>query len=217
MFTGGLYRPMYFHKLEAGLDAKGALTAWRHVMVGQSIVAGTPFAALIKGGIDSTSVEGAANIAYAIPNIDVELSTTQVGIPVLWWRVVGSSHTTFAVESFLDEVAYAAGKDPFTYRRELLEHHPRLRGVLELAAEKSGWADGPLPQGRGRGIAVAEAFKTFVAQVAEVTVDPSGDSGSTAWYAPLIVERPSIRMSSPPRWRAASDSVSVRPSTGPSQ
>jgi isoquinoline 1-oxidoreductase beta subunit len=172
--TGGLYRPMYFHKLEAGLDAKGALTAWRHVLVGQSIVAGTPFAGLAKGGIDSTSVEGAANIAYAIPNIDVELSTTQVGIPVLWWRVVGSSHTTFAVESFLDEVAHAAGKDPFTYRRELLEQHPRLRGVLELAAEKAGWADGPLPQGRGRGIAVAEAFKTFVAQVAEVTVDPSG-------------------------------------------
>ena len=172
--TGGLYRPMYFHKLEAGLDAKGALTAWRHVLVGQSIVAGTPFAALAKGGIDSTSVEGAANIAYAIPNIDVELATTQVGIPVLWWRVVGSSHTTFAVESFLDEVAHAAGKDPFTYRRELLEQHPRLRGVLELAAEKAGWADGPLPQGRGRGIAVAEAFKTFVAQVAEVTVDPSG-------------------------------------------
>jgi isoquinoline 1-oxidoreductase subunit beta len=172
--TGGLYRPMYFHKLEAGLDAKGALTAWRHVLVGQSIVAGTPFAAMVKGGIDSTSVEGAANIAYAIPNIDVELSTTQVGIPVLWWRVVGSSHTTFAVESFLDEVAHAAGKDPFTYRRELLEQHPRLRGVLELAAEKAGWADGPLPQGRGRGIAVAEAFKSFVAQVAEVTVDPSG-------------------------------------------
>jgi isoquinoline 1-oxidoreductase beta subunit len=93
---------------------------------------------------------------------------------VLWWRVVGSSHTTFAVESFLDEVAHAAGKDPFTYRRDLLEHHPRMRGVLELAAEKAGWGDGPLPQGRGRGIAVAEAFKTFVAQVAEVTVDPSG-------------------------------------------
>ncbi len=173
--TGGLYRPMYFHKLEAGLDAKGALTAWRHVVVGQSIIAGTPFAAaLVKGGIDGTSVEGAANIAYAIPNIDVALATTQVGVPVLWWRVVGSSHTTFAVESFIDEVARAAGKDPFAFRRELLEQHPRMRGVLELAAEKAGWSDGPLPKGRGRGIAVAEAFKTFVAQVAEVTVDPSG-------------------------------------------
>jgi isoquinoline 1-oxidoreductase beta subunit len=172
---GGLYRPMYFHKLEAGIDAQGALTAWRHVLVGQSIAAGTPFAAgLVKEGIDATSVEGAANIAYTIPNIDVELSTTQVGVPILWWRVVGSSHTTFAVESFLDEVAHAAGKDPFTYRRELLEHQPRMRGVLELAAEKAGWANGPLPSGRGRGIAVAEAFKTFVAQVVEVTVDPSG-------------------------------------------
>lgn len=172
---GGLYRPMYFHKLEAGLDAAGALTAWRHIIVGQSIVAGTPFAAaLMKDGIDATSVEGAANIAYDIANVDVELATTQVGVPVLWWRVVGGSHTTFAVESFLDQVAHAAGRDPFAYRREMLAHHPRMRGVLELAAEKAGWGEGALPKGRGRGIAVAEAFKTFVAQVAEVTVDPSG-------------------------------------------
>jgi len=104
----------------------------------------------------------------------VELATTQVGVPVLWWRVVGGSHTTFAVESFLDQVAHAAGRDPFAYRREMLAHHPRMRGVLELAAEKAGWGEGALPKGRGRGIAVAEAFKTFVAQVAEVTVDPSG-------------------------------------------
>jgi isoquinoline 1-oxidoreductase subunit beta len=169
---GGLYRPMYFHKLEAALGAKGEITAWRHVIVGQSIMAGTPFAP--KSGLDSTSVEGAANIAYAIPNIDVELSTTKVGVPVLWWRVVGSSHTTFAVESFIDEAAHAAGKDAFTYRRELLEHQPRMRGVLELAAEKAGWGGEPLPKGKGRGIAVAEAFKTFVAQVAEVSVDESG-------------------------------------------
>jgi isoquinoline 1-oxidoreductase beta subunit len=169
---GGLYRPMYFHKLEAALGTKGEITAWRHVIVGQSIMAGTPFAP--KNGLDSTSVEGAANIAYAIPNIDVELSTTKVGVPVLWWRVVGSSHTTFAVESFIDEAAHAAGKDAFTYRRELLEHQPRMRGVLELAAEKAGWSSDPLPKGKGRGIAVAEAFKTFVAQVAEVSVDESG-------------------------------------------
>jgi isoquinoline 1-oxidoreductase beta subunit len=142
------------------------------VIVGQSIMTGTPFAP--KNGLDSTSVEGAANIAYAIPNIDVELSTTKVGVPVLWWRVVGSSHTTFAVESFIDEAAHAAGKDAFTYRRELLEHQPRMRGVLELAAEKAGWGGEPLPKGKGRGIAVAEAFKTFVAQVAEVSVDESG-------------------------------------------
>jgi isoquinoline 1-oxidoreductase beta subunit len=171
---GGLYRPMYFHKLEAGLNAQGKLTAWRHVIVGQSIMADTIFAAGIKDGIDGTSVEGAANIAYAIPNIAVNLSTTKNGVSVLWWRVVGSSHTTFAVEAFIDEVAHAAGEDGFTFRRKLLDNHPRLKGVLELAAEKAGWNSGPLPAGRGRGIAVAEAFKTYVAQVAEVSVDKDG-------------------------------------------
>jgi len=170
---GGLYRPMYFHKLEAGLNANKELVGWRHVIVGQSIVAGTAFAGMIKDGIDSTSVEGASTIAYAIPNIAVDLTTTKAGVPVLWWRVVGSSHTTFAVEAFIDEVAHAAGEDAFTFRRKLLEHEPRMKAVLELAAEKAGWSN-PLPKGKGRGIAVAEAFKTFVAQVAEVSVDDQG-------------------------------------------
>jgi isoquinoline 1-oxidoreductase beta subunit len=171
---GGLYRPMYFHKLEAGLSDKGELTGWRHVIVGQSIVGGTLFSALIKDGIDTTSVEGAANIAYDIPNIAVDLATTKNGVPVLWWRVVGSSHTTFAVEAFIDEVAHAAKADPFEFRRKLLEHEPRMKAVLELAAEKAGWGSGALPKGRGRGIAVAEAFNTYVAQVAEVSVDDAG-------------------------------------------
>jgi isoquinoline 1-oxidoreductase subunit beta len=171
---GGLYRPMYFHKLEAGLDTQGRLMGWRHVIVGQSIMAGTMFAQMMKDGVDGTSVEGAANIAYAIPNIAVDLSTTQNGVPILWWRVVGSSHTTFAVEAFIDEVAHAAGEDPFAFRVKLLDHHPRMKAVLELAAEKAGWSSGPLPKGKGRGIAVCEAFKTFVAQVAEVSVDEAG-------------------------------------------
>ncbi|QDQ83168.1 xanthine dehydrogenase family protein molybdopterin-binding subunit [Paraburkholderia megapolitana] len=174
---GGLYRPMYFHKLDAGLSADGKLVGWRHRIVGQSIIAGTPFAAgMIKDGIDATSVEGAANIAYAIPNLSVELTTTKTGVPVLWWRVVGSSHTAFAVEAFIDEAAHAAGKDPFVFRRDLLAEEPRMRAVLELAAQKAGWDPAtPLPKGRGRGIAVAEAFKTFVAQVAEVSVDKDGN------------------------------------------
>jgi isoquinoline 1-oxidoreductase beta subunit len=174
---GGLYRPMYFHKLDAGLTADGKLVGWRHRIVGQSILAGTPFASvMVKDGIDGTSVEGAANVAYAIPNISVELTTTQTGVPVLWWRVVGSSHTAFAVEAFIDEAAHAAGKDPFVFRRDLLAHEPRMRAVLELAAEKAGWDPAkPLPKGRGRGIAVAEAFKTFVAQVAEVSIDKDGN------------------------------------------
>jgi isoquinoline 1-oxidoreductase beta subunit len=170
---GGLYRPMYFHKLQAGLDDKGRLTGWRHVIVGQSIMAGTAFAAMIKDGVDPTSVEGAATMAYAVPNVSVDLATTTTGVPVLWWRVVGSSHTAFAVEAFIDEVAHAAGQDGFTFRRNLLEQHPRMKAVLELAAEKAGWGT-PLPPGKGRGIAVAEAFKTYVAQVAEVSVDKNG-------------------------------------------
>jgi isoquinoline 1-oxidoreductase beta subunit len=171
---GGLYRPMFFHKMEAGLNAEGQLTGWRHVLVGQSILAGTPLAAaMVKNGIDGTSVEGAANMNYAIPNVAVDLSTTTTGVPVLWWRVVGSSHTAYAVEAFIDEVAHAAGEDGFTFRRKLLEHHPRMKAVLELAAEKGGWST-PLPPGKGRGIAVAEAFNTFVAQVAEVSVDKDG-------------------------------------------
>jgi isoquinoline 1-oxidoreductase beta subunit len=171
---GGLYRPMYFHKLEAGLNEKKELVGWRHVIVGQSIMAGGPFEAFVKNGVDGTSVEGAANIAYGIPNIDVELATTKSAVSVLWWRVVGSSHTTFAVEAFIDEVAHAAGKDPLMFRRDLLEKEPRMKAVLELAAEKAGWSSGPLPKGKGRGIAVCEAFKSYVAQVAEVTVDDAG-------------------------------------------
>ncbi len=170
---GGLYRPMYFHKMEAALSANNKLTAWRHVIVGQSIMAGTPMGGA-PGSIDPTSVEGAATIAYAIPNIAVDLATTSTGVPVLWWRVVGSSHTTFAVETFIDEVAHAAGADPLDFRRQLLDGSPRMKGVLELAAQKAGWTAGPLPKGRGRGIAVAEAFKTFVAQVVEVSADDAG-------------------------------------------
>jgi isoquinoline 1-oxidoreductase subunit beta len=171
---GGLYRPIYFHKLEAGLTDDGRLVGWQHRIVGQSIVADTPFSGLAKNGIDSTSVEGAANIAYAIPNLSVELATTRTGVPVLWWRVVGSSHTAYAVEAFIDEAAHAAGQDPYTFRRNLLANQPRMRGVLDLAAAKAGWSSAPLPPGKGRGIAVAEAFHTFVAQVAEVSVDKDG-------------------------------------------
>ena len=170
---GGRYRPMYVHALKAGLDADGRLIAWRNRIVGQSIVANTPFQGQVKNGIDGTSVEGAATIPYAIPNLRVELATTEVGVPVLWWRAVGSTHTAYAVEAFLDEVAEAAGKDPVAVRLELLKDHPRHAGVLRLAAEKAGW-DRPLPKGRFRGVAVAESFKTYVAQIAEVSLDDRG-------------------------------------------
>jgi isoquinoline 1-oxidoreductase beta subunit len=166
----GYYRPMFVHKLEAGLDADGNPVAWHQRLVGQSIVVGTPFeGALIKDGVDTTSVEGAANLPYGIPNIQVELHSPQLPVPVQWWRSVGSTHTAFAVETFIDRLARAAGRDPVDFRRALLKDHPRHLGVLELAAEKSAWGK-PLGPKRGRGIAVHESFNSYVAQVAEVTV-----------------------------------------------
>jgi isoquinoline 1-oxidoreductase subunit beta len=171
---GGRYRPMYVHTLKAGIDAEGRLIAWQNRIVGQSIVAGTPFAqGMVKNGIDVTSVEGAATMPYAVPNLRVELTTTEVGVPVLWWRAVGSTHTAYAVEAFLDQVAEAAGKDPVALRLGLLKDHPRHAGVLRLAAEKAGW-DRPAPSGRFRGVAVAESFGTYVAQIAEVSLDERG-------------------------------------------
>ncbi|MGH8072333.1 MAG: molybdopterin cofactor-binding domain-containing protein [Candidatus Entotheonellia bacterium] len=172
--TGGRYRPLYVHRLRAGLDAAGRLVGWEHRIVGQSILKGTFFEpVMVKDGIDATSVEGAVDLPYDIPSISVELHTTEVGVPVLWWRSVGSTHTAFSTETFLDELAHAAGRDPVDFRRTLLTHHPRHLGVLELAAQKAGW-DVPLPQGRARGIAVHESFRSFVAQVAEVSLGHDG-------------------------------------------
>ncbi len=170
----GWFRPMYFHKLHAGLDGDGMPIAWQHRIVGQSIAAGTAFeSGLVKDGIDSTSVEGASNLPYAIPNIAVELHTTDVGVPVQWWRSVGSTHTAFAVECFIDELAHAAGRDPVEYRLELLKDHPRHRAVLQLVAERAGWGK-PLPDGRARGVALHESFNTRVAQVAELARQADG-------------------------------------------
>ncbi len=176
----GYYRPLFHHALEAAVDGNGRLTGWRHRLVGQSIIAGSPFAAgMIKDGIDLVSVEGAANLPYAIPNMTVDLHTPQdIPVPVLWWRSVGSSHTAYSTETFIDQVATAMGKDPVALRLELLTKHPRHAGVLKLAAEKAGWGT-PLKSGkpgerRGRGVAVHESFNSYVAEVAEVTVARDG-------------------------------------------
>lgn len=175
----GYFRPAYYHTLQAGLDEKGQPIAWKHRIVGQSIVAGTTFeAGMVKNGVDATSVEGAANLPYAIPNLAVDLHSPKLPVPVQWWRSVGSSHTAFSTEVFLDELAHAAGQDALTFRRSLLKDKPRHLAALELAAEKAGWnkplAAGKSGEKRGRGIAVHEAFHTWVAEVAEVTVKPDG-------------------------------------------
>jgi len=169
----GRYRPMHFHRVAGGVDANGAIVAWNQRIVGQSLVKGTPLEAfMIRDGVDSSSVEGAAT-PYSIPNVRIEAHHPEVGVPVLWWRSVGHTHTAFATEVFFDELAAAAGKDPVELRRELLKDHPRHLGVLNLAAEKAGWGT-PLPAGRGRGVAVHESFGSFVAEVAEVTVRDDG-------------------------------------------
>lgn len=170
---GGYYRPMLSDRIAAALDEQGNLTAWRHTIVGQSILKGTPFEGLIQGEIEPSSLEGAQDIPYDIPHLQVDLHTTTIGVPVLWWRSVGHSHTAFVVESFLDEVAHGAGKDPYEFRRALLAGHPRRQGVLDLAAGKAGWGT-PLPEGHARGIAVHKSFESFVAQVAQVSVDAQG-------------------------------------------
>ena len=171
---GGLYRPMFVHRVQAGLDASGKIVAWSHRLVGQSILRSTPFeSALIKDGIDGTSVEGARGLPYSIPNLHVDLHTTDVGVPVLWWRSVGHTHTAFSTETFFDEVAHATGRDPVELRRELLQHHPRHLAVLNLAAEKAGWGQ-PLPTGRARGVAVVESFSSFVAEVVEISLGKDG-------------------------------------------
>jgi isoquinoline 1-oxidoreductase subunit beta len=175
----GYYRPMFHHRLWAGLDEQGQLVGWRHRLVGQSILTGSPFAAMVNDGIDAVSVEGAANLPYAIPNMLVDLHTpTDIGVPVLWWRSVGSTHTAFSTECFIDELAQAAKKDPVAWRLSMLDKHPRHAAVLKLAANKAGWST-PLPAGkagerRGRGVAVHESFSSYIAHVAEVTVKDDG-------------------------------------------
>ncbi len=171
---GGYYRPMHFHRVRAALDADGQPLAWQQSIVGQSIVAGTPFEPfMVKDGVDVTMVEGAVNQPYAVPNFNLQVHNARSPVPVLWWRSVGSTHTAFVCESVIDELALAAGADPVEYRMGLLADHPRHQGVLALAAEKAGWGT-PLPEGRARGVAVHESFNSYVAQVAEVTVGADG-------------------------------------------
>ena len=170
---GGRYRPLTVHRLQAGLDSSGKLVAWTHRVVGQSFLRGTPFEAMIRNGVDATTVEGARGLPYAVANLRVDLHSPDVGVPTLWWRSVGHTHNGYTTETFLDEVAQAAGRDPVELRRELLKDHPRHLGVLDLAAEKAGWGE-PLPPGRARGVAVHESFRSFVAEVVEVSLAADG-------------------------------------------
>lgn len=170
---GGYYRPQWLEHVVVHTGKDGLPRRWHHTLVGQSIQAGSPFESMmVKNGVDRTSVEGVANAPYltSVPVHRVELHSPNLPVPTLWWRSVGHTQNAFVIESVIDELAHAARQDPVDYRRRLLGTHPRHLGVLNLAAEKAGWGK-PLPKGRARGIAVNDSFGSFVAQVAEVSVD----------------------------------------------
>ena len=168
-----LYRPYYYDRLSAGLDPRGKAVAWSHRIVGSSIVA-RYFAAWIKDGIDPDAVEASVNQPYGFSDVHVDWVAQEApGVVTSWWRGVGVTRGTFAVESFVDELAANARQDPLAYRLALLDHNPRARAVLQIAAERSGWGK-PLPPGQGRGIALCIGFGSFIAQVVQVSVDKEG-------------------------------------------
>ena len=169
---GGYYRPMHAHRVEIGIGADGMPSAWRHVVVGQSLVAGTPFAAMmIKNGVDQTTVEGAADTSYNIPNFLVTAHNPTVNVPVLWWRSVGHTHNAFVMETLIDELATRAKMDPIAYRRKLLKTDAtKLRAALDLLDRESGWRNS-LPKGHAAGIAIHECFGTAVGCVVDVSIE----------------------------------------------
>lgn len=170
-----MYRPSTYNVLTAALAPDGTPLAWKHHIVGPSILSYLPsINHLLRDGMDATSVAGAADVfPYAIPNVFVDYVLHNPGVPVGFWRSVGNSQNGYIMESFIDELAHAAGKDPYQYRRQLLAKHPRFIGVLDLAADKAGWGK-PAPAGVHRGIATAYSYGSHVAQVAEVSVAKDG-------------------------------------------
>src|SRR5256886_276113 len=166
------YRPANYHVLHPGLDAARPSAAWQHTILAPAILARV-YPDTIKNGLDGEAVEGGVGMPYAVPNVHVDYLLTDTGIPVGFWRSVNNSYNAFAVESFIDELAHAAKKDPYEYRRDLLAQAPRHLGALNLAASKAGWGTPP-PAGRARGIAVYKAFESYVAEVAEVSLASDG-------------------------------------------
>ncbi len=168
-----MYRPCFFDRLSAGLDARGMPVAWNHRFAGSSVIARW-LPPAFNNGLDPDTTEGAIDLAYAIPNLHVEYARVEPpGIPTAFWRSVGPSHNVFVTESFVDELAAAAKQDPVAYRRALLDRSPRAKAVLELAAAKSGWGQ-TLPPRVGRGVSLQYAFGTYMAQIAEVEVAGDG-------------------------------------------
>ena len=171
---GGRYRPLFVHKVKVGLDEAGNILAWQHRQVGQSLLIGTPFEAMaVKDGVDGSSVEGVSDTKYALENFRSEVVNAKVGVPVLWWRSVGHTHTAYVMETMIDDIARQTGKDPIELRRALLKDHPRHLATLNLAAEKAEWGK-EMPKGTFRGVALHESFGTVVAEIADIKMDDKG-------------------------------------------
>jgi len=167
---GGYYRPMHVHRVEVGVGADGRPSAWRHVIVGQSLLAGTPFAMMMKDGVDSSSVEGVSDTNYDIPNFGVTVHHPSVNVPVLWWRSVGHTHSAFVMETLIDELAARAEADPVAYRRKLLKPEAKkLHAALQLLDAKAAWRR-RLPKGHAAGVSCHESFGTGVACAADVSI-----------------------------------------------
>lgn len=180
---GGYYRPYSVHRMR-GTVRDGKIEAWSDTIVSQSIMKGSFFEqVMFKDGLDPTSYEGSNEIPYEVANFKCEMHQVDVGVPVLWWRSVGHTHTGYAVEAFVDELLEAAGKDPVEGRLELLGKKPRHAGVLKAVAELADWKNYKVPEGRARGVAVVESFNTFVAQVVELSMTDDGPKVHKVWCA----------------------------------
>ncbi|EGP06792.1 isoquinoline 1-oxidoreductase beta subunit [Bradyrhizobiaceae bacterium SG-6C] len=180
---GGYYRPFSIHRMR-GVVRDGKIQAWSDTIVGQSIMKGSPFEAMtFKDGLDSTAYEGSNEIPYDVANFKCDLHQVDVGVPVLWWRSVGHTHTGYAVEAFVDELLEAAGKDPVEGRLEMMSKKPRHAGVLRAVAELADWKNAKLEPGRARGVAVVESFNTFVAQIVELSMGDEGPKVHKVWCA----------------------------------
>lgn len=192
---GGYYRPMHVHRAEIGFDAKGKILAWDHTIVGQSIVKGSPFEAfMVKNGIDATAIEGMKE-PYEVP-MKLSVHHPDVNVPVLWWRSVGSTHTAYAMETLIDEVARTTKQDPVAYRLALMgDKHPRHKAALQLAVAQSGYGKKKLAPGRAWGVAVHESFQSVVAYVVEASVKdgtPKLHSITAGVHCNLVVNPKSV-------------------------
>lgn len=180
---GGYYRPYSIHRMR-GVVRDGKIEAWSDTIVSQSIMKGSFMESFtLKDGLDQTSYEGSNEIPYDVANFRCDMHQVDVGVPVLWWRSVGHTHTGYAVEAFVDELLEAAGKDPVEGRLELLSKKPRHAGVLRAVAELADWKNAKLEPGRARGIAVVESFNTFVAQIVELSMGDEGPKVHKVWCA----------------------------------